>query len=114
MSIRIATIEHAPGREIVESLGVVSSSVVAGVSIVSEALASVADIFGARSGALERRIAEARSAAVEDVLAQAGGMGADYIVGLRIDVTAVGKGDQNMLTASVYGTAVRTRPARSV
>ncbi len=104
----VVTVDHLPNREIVETLGVVTAFVVRGVSWFSEIKASITDVIGFRSGSLEGHLGDARDAAYRTITQQAQDLGADAIIGLRIEFSPVGKGDQSMLAVSMYGTAVRT------
>jgi uncharacterized protein YbjQ (UPF0145 family) len=98
-------IEH---KEIMEYLDVVSANVVSGIGIGSDMMAAVKDFTGGRVGNYEGALDEARKNALSQVESNASKLGADAVMGLRLDVSVFsphGKG--TMIGITVYGTAVR-------
>jgi uncharacterized protein YbjQ (UPF0145 family) len=100
------------GREIESYLGVVFGDAVLGVNVFKDLLGGLRDMIGGRSGTYERELSAARDAALQALMTQAQGLGADAVVGIDIDYEVLGS-NNGMLMVSASGTAVRLRPAAS-
>lgn len=105
----VTTTNSAPGREIIESVGIVSGEAVLGVNVFRDLFAGIRDIFGGRSGGYQKALAEARDHAMADMKAAASEIGADAIIGIDIDYEAIDTQKGAMLMVSCNGTAVRLR-----
>lgn len=93
----------------VERLGVVASEVVLGMNVFKDVLANVRDLFGGRSGVVQKTLKDARSMAFEELRVQAAELGADAIIAIDIDYHTISTGSSmNMMMVSVTGTAVKT------
>jgi len=102
----ILTTETTVGR--VERLGIVATEVVLGMNIFRDVLANVRDIFGGRSGAVQKTLDEAREAAFDDLRIKAAELGADAVIAVDIDYHSISTGSSvNMMMVAVSGTAVR-------
>ena len=108
------TTDHLEGWEVTQYFSPISTNIVIGANILSEIAASWTDIFGGRSGSYERRLQEVYSQATDTLKRKAKALGANCVLGLRIDTGEVsGKGTQ-MFMISAVGTpvvAVRVKPA---
>lgn len=92
------------GRPITKYLGIVTSEVVMGTGPVVEFLGGLADLFGARSGAFEQKLEQAKESSLEKLKGKAVMLGADAIIGMDIDYMEIGV---NMLMVVANGTAVK-------
>ncbi len=101
------------GREIESYLGVVFGDAVLGVNVFKDLLGGLRDMIGGRSGTYERELGAARDAAMQALMAQAQGLGADAVVGIDIDYEVLGS-NNGMLMVSASGTAVRLRADATV
>ena len=102
----ITTIQDVPGMEIVEYRGLVTGEVVAGINVVKDIGAGLRNLFGGRIKGYEDEIIQARSEALKELEARAVAMGANAVVGVRIDFDGLGSNGNNMLLVTVTGTAV--------
>lgn len=94
------------GKRITQYFGIVSGEAIYGANIFRDIFAGIRDIVGGRSGAYERVLKDGRDRAMEDLIAEAGQLGANAVIGVDIDYELLGaKG--SMLMVSVTGTAVR-------
>ncbi|MCK9993851.1 MAG: hypothetical protein Dbin4_02371 [Alphaproteobacteria bacterium] len=94
------------GKRITQYFGIVSGEAIYGANIFRDIFAGIRDIVGGRSGAYERVLKDGRDRAMEDLIAEAGQLGANAVIGVDIDYESLGaKG--SMLMVSVTGTAVR-------
>lgn len=94
------------GKRITQYFGIVSGEAIYGANLFRDIFAGIRDIVGGRSGAYERVLKDGRDRAMEDLIAEAGLLGANAVIGVDIDYESLGaKG--SMLMVSVTGTAVR-------
>lgn len=108
--IQVTTTDRLEGWEVARYLGPVSVHLVAGVSILSDFFASFNDVFGGRSGAYGGELARLYGEAADALARKARLMGANGIVGLRIDFDEVGPGGGGgMFMLNAIGTAVSVR-----
>ena len=102
----ITTIQDAPGMEIVEYRGLVTGEVVAGINVVKDIGAGLRNLFGGRIKGYEDEIIQARAQVLKELEDRAAEMGANAVIGVRIDFDALGSDGNNMLLVTVTGTAV--------
>ena len=99
----LSTTSEVPAHTITAHHGLVISQVTAGRHLGKDIAAGVRDIFGGRSKSLETDLEGARRQALDELAAQAQGMGANAVVGIRVDMENVGG---SMLLFVGQGTAV--------
>ena len=99
----LSTTSEVPGHTITGYKGVVISQVTAGRHIGKDVLAGVRDVFGGRSKSLERDLEASRQQALEELATKADRMGANAVVGIRLDMENVAG---SMLLFVGQGTAV--------
>ena len=104
MPLTVTTTSTIEGRAINAYLGIVAGETILGVNVFKDISAGFRNIVGGRSGKYEEELRKARDIAVEEMLARAESLGADAVVGAKIDYETVG-GQMLMVTAS--GTAVK-------
>ncbi len=92
-------------RRAKEYLGIVSGEAVLGVNIFKDLFANIRDLVGGRAGAYEKELKNARGMAMDEMVAEAVGLGANAVVGVDLDYEVVGQSG-SMLMVSVNGTAV--------
>ncbi len=106
-NILVTTTNSVDGYVVQEYLGIVSTNVVNGTGIFSDFKASLTDIFGGRSGTYQRKLRKMYQEAIEELSEEAISMGADAIVGLKIDYSEISGKDTQMFMISAVGTAVK-------
>ena len=92
-----------PGYRITRSFGVVRGIIVRSRSVVGNIGASIQSIFGGNISIYTSLCEQAREDAFQLMLAHAGEVGANAVVGVRYDATEIGPGITEVLC---YGTAV--------
>ena len=102
----IPTTGSVEGRTITAYGGIVFGEVITGVNFMRDMAASLRNIFGGRSQAYEEELMQAREQAIEEMAQRAEQMGADAVVGVKMDYEVLGA-DNGMLMVTVSGTAVR-------
>ncbi|MCK9518936.1 MAG: heavy metal-binding domain-containing protein [Dehalococcoidia bacterium] len=100
----ITTTGNIEGREITAYLGVIAGETILGVNVFKDIAAGFRNIVGGRSGKYEEELRRGRTTALEELEEYAVELGADAVVGVKIDYETVG-GQMLMITAS--GTAVK-------
>jgi uncharacterized protein YbjQ (UPF0145 family) len=100
----VTTTPAIEGRRIGEYKGVVSGTAIHGINIGKDFLAAGRNLVGGRSKAYENELDKGQSEAMAEMESAAAELGANAIVGVTLDVEALGQG--NMLMVSVTGTAV--------
>ena len=105
----ITTIQDVSGMEIVEYRGLATGEVVAGINVVKDIGAGLRNLFGGRIKGYEEEIVQARDEALKELEARVAEMGANAVIGVRIDFDALGSDGNNMLLVTVTGTAVVVR-----
>ena len=100
-----STTNSLEGKTINQYLGVVSGEVILGANIFKDLFAGIRDIVGGRSGAYEKSLQDARSAAFTEIKEKAEKLGANAVVGIDIDYETIDT-NSSMLMVSVTGTAI--------
>ena len=100
----IVTTDFIPGREIVEVLDVARGSTVRARNIGRDIFAGLKNIIGGEISEYTKLMADAREHAIERMIADAEGLGADAIINVRFTTSMVMQGTSEILA---YGTAVK-------
>lgn len=101
----LTTTPSIEGHPIREYRGIISAETIIGANFLKDFFARITDVFGGRSGTYERVLREGKEAALAELTKEAQRLGANAVVGLKLDYEAVGaSGSMLMVVAS--GTAV--------
>ncbi len=92
---------------ITEYKGIVSGEVVAGINFIKDFGASIRNIVGGRSAGYEEELIKARNEAIREMEMRAQQLGANAVVGVKIDYETFGNAGMIMVLAT--GTAVVVR-----
>ena len=92
-----------PGYRVVRSHGIVRGIVVRSRSVIGNIGASIQSIFGGNITLYTELCERARGDAYDQMLAHAGELGANAVIGVRYDATEIAQGITEVLC---YGTAV--------
>ncbi|MFL6215673.1 MAG: YbjQ family protein [Blastocatellia bacterium] len=103
----VTTTSTLDGWKIEAYLGTVSTHIVAGTGFFSDLFASFSDVFGGRSESYQKQLASIHDDAIEKLKQKAISMGANAIVGFRIDHDEISGKDKQMFMVTAIGTAVR-------
>jgi uncharacterized protein YbjQ (UPF0145 family) len=98
-----------PGYRVTKSHGVVRGIVVRSRSVIGNIGAGIQSLFGGNITLYTELCERAREDAFNQMLAHAGKLGANAVVGVRYDATEIGAGITEVIC---YGTAVSVEPAR--
>lgn len=100
----VVTINNYPGEEIEEVLGYVKGSTVQTKHVGRDIMASFKTLVGGEIVSYTEMMTEARQIATERLLKEADELGADAVVGFRLQTSAVMGGAAEIIA---YGTAVK-------
>jgi uncharacterized protein YbjQ (UPF0145 family) len=103
-----STTPEIPGREVAETLGVVSGEAIIGAHIFRDFFAGITNIIGGRAGGYEKALRQARDIALQEMCDEAASRGATAVIGIDLDYESLGA-DNGMLMVTAAGTAVRLR-----
>ena len=98
------TINEVPGRKVIETLGYVKGSTVQTKNIGKDFMAGLKSLVGGEIVGYTDMMNEARQVATERLLKDAEEMGANGVVGLRLQTSGVMGGAAEIIA---YGTAVK-------
>ena len=102
----IVTTDTVPNSEIADVLGLVSANSVRSRNVGRDILAGIKSMMGGEIHAYTKLMTETREQVLEKLEASAEALGADAIVGMKMESSDV---DQNMAEVYMYGTAVKLR-----
>jgi uncharacterized protein YbjQ (UPF0145 family) len=102
----ITTLDHIPGKEIAESLEIARGSTVRARNLGRDIFAGLKNIVGGEISEYTRLMADAREQAIDRMVADAEGLGADAVINVRFTTAMVMQGCSEILA---YGTAVRLK-----
>jgi len=99
----IVTSDRIEGKSVVKTLGLVKGSTIRARHVGRDIMASLRNIVGGEITDYTKMLAESREQALERMVEQAEGMGANAIVSVRFSTSMVMSAAAEMM---VYGTAV--------
>lgn len=102
----LSTTEKIEGYEIVETLGMVMGNVVYSKHIGKDIAAAFKTLAGGEIKSYTELLTEARSIALQRMIAEAEKLGADGIIGIRFGSSSIMQSAAEVLA---YGTAVKLR-----
>ena len=103
----ITTTNEIQDKKVIEYKGIVFGEVISGVNMFKDLGANLRNIFGGRSKGYEDELLTARTNALEEMKTRAAALGANAIIGVKMDYEVLGA-DNGMLMVTCSGTAVVT------
>ncbi|SHM03992.1 Uncharacterized conserved protein YbjQ, UPF0145 family [Chitinophaga jiangningensis] len=104
--ILVTTTSTLEGITIKRYLKPITAHVVAGTNIFSDFIASLTDVFGGRSRNYQRQLTSLYDEATELIRAAAYELGANCVIGLKIDMDEISGKGKSMFMITAIGTAV--------
>lgn len=101
----ISTTSELNGKNIKEYRGIVFGEVINGVNFMSDYTAGIADFIGGRASKYEEELIQTRADAINEMIKRAEKIGANAIIGVKVDYETVGK-TNSMMMVIASGTAV--------
>jgi len=103
----VTTTSSIEGYQIESYLGLTSAHVVAGTNFISDKIASISDFWGGRSGTYQNQLSSINEEVLDILKQKASRLGANAVVGLKIDNDEISSKNKAMFMVSAIGTAVR-------
>lgn len=107
----ITTASFIDGWRTVKTIEVITAECVFGMNIFRDIFADVRDFFGGRSTATQRVLRDARKVALNELRREAAELGANAVIGVRLDYSEFSGGGKSMLFLVASGTAVVVEPS---
>ena len=85
------TTPQVDGRPIRQYLGIVSAETIIGANFFRDFLARITDVLGGRSSSYEQVLREGKETVMQELQMEATKLGANAIVGIDIDYSAIGE-----------------------
>ena len=101
-----SNLDHIPGREIAEHLGLVQGSTVRAKHVGRDIMAGLKNIIGGEIRGYTELMMDARAEAVARLDEEARSLGADAVLNIRFATSMIATGSTEILA---YGTAVKLR-----
>lgn len=105
----VSTTGTIDGHKIDNYIRIVAGESVVGINMFKDIGAGFRNLVGGRSAGYEGEINKAREEALAEMVDRAIQLGANGVVGVKVDCESLGQGGMIMLTAT--GTAVQLSPA---
>jgi len=109
-SILISSTESIEGMRIEKYFDLISTNVVLGTNVFSDIGASFSDFFGGASDIYQNKLEKIYKIGLDKLKRKAQQVGANGIIGIRLDFDEVGGKGKSMFMLSVTGMAVRLKP----
>ncbi len=103
----ITTTNGIENHKITQYIELVSANIVIGANFFSDFKASFTDLFGGNSKTYQKKLDEVYAQALAQIDQKASEVGANAVVGLKVDFGEVSGGGKSMFMVSAIGTAVR-------
>lgn len=108
MSVIVTTTSTLEGAQIASYLGIVTAEVVYGTNALRDFFAGLRDFIGGRTGSYERVFEKGQQEAIAELQERATRLGADAIVGIRLDTDTINVDQEGVLfLITATGTAVK-------
>lgn len=108
-NILITTTNSIENAEIEKYFGIVSTNIVVGTNLFADFGASLTDIFGGNSEIYKGKLEKIYKMAIEEIQSKANLLGANAILGLKIDFDEISGKGKSMFMVSAIGTGVRIK-----
>lgn len=101
----ITTTNSVDNGKAIDYHGIVSSHIVSGTGFITDYLASLSDFWGSRSGAYRKQIEKLYDQALDEISEKAKNLGANAVVGVKIDINNIAAKGMSMFMITAVGTA---------
>ena len=101
----ISTTPALEGKTIKKYMGVIFGEAISGIDFLKDFGASITNFTGGRVEEYEEEVVNARADAIKEMMDRASKIGANAIVGVKVDTETIGP-NGSMLMVTVSGTAV--------
>lgn len=102
----LTTTPSIDGYEIVKTIEIITAECVFGMNIFKDFMASISDVFGGRSKSTQNLLKQARKNCLNELKIEAAEVGANAVVGVKLDYSEFSGQGKSMLFLVASGTAV--------
>lgn len=104
----LSTTSSLEGKTIKEYMGIVFGEAISGINFAKDFVVSITNFVGGRASEYEEELVLARADAVREMIERAEKIGANGLVGVKVDVESITVGEQGqmMIMVMATGTAV--------
>lgn len=113
-NILITTTNTIENASIVNYIGLVTTNIVIGANLFSDFAASFTDVFGGFSNTYQSKLEKIYHAAIDELKHKALNIGANAIIGVRVDFDEVTGGGKSMFMVSISGTAIKLATVNNI
>lgn len=103
----ILSTEAAPDLRVAHRLDIVSAEFAVGMSLLTDIFSAWRDVFGGRAKAYQNTLKDARKTVLQELRREAHTLGADAVLGVKLDYSEISGGGKSMLFLVASGTAVK-------
>jgi len=107
--VSVTTTNSIEGTVIENHFGVITSHIVFGTHLFSDLAATFTDFFGGQSGTYQKKLERLYEVAMNQLKDQASQIGANAIIGFKIDFDEISGKGKSMFMVSAIGTAVNIK-----
>jgi uncharacterized protein YbjQ (UPF0145 family) len=112
-SIVISTETMLEGVKVKQRLGIVTAECAYGMNVFKDLFASIRNIVGGRSEAVQNTMRDARDTVLSELKKEAYSRGANAVIAVDLDYTQIGDGGAAMVLLVASGTAVVIEEGRA-
>ena len=94
------TTNSIEGKRINAYKGIVFGEIIAGINVIKDIAAGLTNFFGGRSGSYEQELVMAREQALQEMEQRAAEMGANAVIGVKVDYEAISNQGSNAFYAA--------------
>ncbi len=102
----LLTTPQIEGKKIVPYYGLVSGETIIGANVFKNFYVKIRDVIGGRVSTYEDVLRKAKEIALNELQKEAEKLGANAVVGMKLDYKTLGRAGNNMLMVTTIGTAV--------
>ena len=107
LRLKLTTTNSIEGYRITETIDIIAAECAFGINIFRDLFASIRDVFGGRSGALQNVLRDAKDVCLNELRSEAKRKGGNAVIGVRLDYQEISGGGKSMLFLVATGTAVK-------
>lgn len=109
-AIVITTAPNLEGYKVIQTIDVITAECVFGLNVFKDFFAGMSDLLGGRSETTQNALRDARKTALSELRKEAALVGANAIIGVKLDYSEFSGQGKSMLFLVASGTAVSIEP----
>lgn len=106
----VLSTDAATDLKVAQRIDVISAEFAVGMGLLTDIFNAWRDVFGGRSKSYQNTLKDARRTVLQELRREAHALGADAVLGVKLDYSEISGGGKSMLFLVASGTAVRLAP----